>query len=75
MSAAASSITYNILLMPRGGNHYVKAGQKMMTTAPERDAVIDLVLDDRTIAATVEHIHTPPGCDEHCIGTLFTRER
>lgn len=75
MSAAASSITYNVLLMARGGNHYVKAGQKIMTTAPARDAVIDLVLDGRTVTVIVEHIHTPPGCDEHCIGTLFARER
>jgi len=74
MSAAVTPITYNILVMPKGSSHYVAAGQKTMPKAVNPDTEIDLAFDGRAIRAVIAQIYTPPGCDEHCIGTLFVRE-
>jgi hypothetical protein len=74
MSAADLAITYNLLVMAKGGSHYVKAGQKLMSGAPGHEAEIDLALDGRAIHGVIAQVYTPPGCDEHCIGTLFIRE-
>lgn len=74
MPASEASITYNILLMPRGGGHYLKAEQIIMTAPPERGAMLDFARDGQTVSAIVDHIHVPPGCEEHCIGTIFVHE-
>jgi hypothetical protein len=74
MSAAGLSITYNLLVMAKRGSHYVKAGQKVMSSAPGHATEIDLALDGRAIHGIIAQVYTPPGCDEHCIGTLFIRE-
>jgi hypothetical protein len=74
MSAAATRITYNILVMPKGSLHYVTAGRKTMPEAANPNTEIDVVLAGRAIRGVIAQIYTPPGCDEHCIGTLFVRE-
>lgn len=74
MSVAAQRITYNILLMPKGSGHYVKAGQKTMLEVARRETEIDLAFDGRAIRGVIAQVYMPPGCDEHCIGTLFVRE-
>ncbi len=74
MSAAETGIIFNILVMPKTGAHYVKAGQKTMRAAPEVAAVIDLAWEGHALRVKVDHVYTPPGCDEHCIATLFLSE-
>jgi|HubBroStandDraft_6_1064221.scaffolds.fasta_scaffold1265526_2 hypothetical protein len=74
MSVAGFSITYNLLVMAKGSGHYVKAGQQVMHRVPTPDTEIDLALEGRAIRGVIDQVYTPPGCDEHCIGTLFIRE-
>jgi hypothetical protein len=74
MSVASLSITYNLLVMAKGSGHYVKAGQQVMHRVPARETEIDVALDGRAIHGFIDQVYTPPGCDEHCIGTLFIRE-
>lgn len=74
MSVTGLSITYNLLLMPKGGGHYVKAGQKVMSGIPSHETEIDLAVDGRAIHGVVAQVYMPPGCGEHCMGTLFIRE-
>lgn len=45
-----------------------------MTAPPERGAMLDFARDGTTVSAMVDHIHVPPGCEEHCIGTIFVHE-
>jgi len=68
------SITYNLLVMAKSIGHYAKAGQIEMQDAPSAATEIDVVFDRRLIHGTIDQVYTPPGCDEHCIGTLFIRE-
>jgi hypothetical protein len=74
ISTVAQRITYNILVMPKGSGHYVTAGQKAMPEAANPDTEIDVAFAGRTIRGRIAQIYIPPGCDEHCIGTLFVRE-
>jgi hypothetical protein len=67
-------ITYNLLLMAKAAGHYGKAGQKAVAEAPAIGTAMVLEFDGRTLQATVDQVHVPPGCDEHCIGTIFLRE-
>jgi hypothetical protein len=60
--------------MTKGSSHYVKAGQQEMSGIPNRETAIDVALDGRAVHGTIDQVYTPPGCDEHCIGTLFIRE-
>ena len=74
MSVTSLSIAYNLLVMAKGSSHYVKAGQQVMHRVPTPDTAIDVMLDGRAIRGVIDQVYTPPGCDEHCIGTLFIRE-
>ena len=74
MTAPALPVTYNILLRRTGTAHYAKAGRKVFETAPLPAAKIDIDCDGSVVRGLVAHVYTPPGCDEHCIGTLFARE-
>ena len=71
---AAPRITYNILIMTRGSAHYAKAGQKTLAAPLQAAAAIELDFAGRRIRGVVAQVYTPPGCDEHCLGTLFVRE-
>lgn len=74
MTTGTPPVTYNILVMAKSTAHYVKAGQKTLAAAPHATAAIALELGDKTIRGVIAQVYTPPGCDEHCIGTLFVRE-
>lgn len=74
MSMVGPTITYNILVLRKGNVHYVKAGHKTLLEAPSRAATIALDLGGAAIRGVIDQVYTPPGCDEHCIGTLFVRE-
>ena len=74
MMASGQRITYNILLKRTGTAHYAKAGQKLMEAEPPVAATIEIKCGDAVIFGVVDQVYTPPGCDEHCIGTLFVRE-
>jgi hypothetical protein len=74
MSVTSLSITYNLLVMTTGSSHYVKAGQQEMPGIPSRETAIDLAIDGRALHGIIDQVYTPPGCEEHCIGTLFIRE-
>ncbi len=74
MSATARRITYHILVMQMGSGHYVMAGQKTMPEAAIPDTEIDVAFAGRAFRGVIAQVYTPPGCDEHCIGTLFVRE-
>ena len=74
MITAAPPITYNILVMAKGSAHYAKVGQKTLGAAPRASASIELEVGGKTVRGIIAQIYTPPGCDEHCIGTLFVRE-
>jgi len=74
MSLARLPITYNLLVKATGGGHYVKAGQWTAPGAPHEKAEIELTLDGRALHGVIDQVYTPPGCDEHCIGTLFISE-
>lgn len=60
--------------MQSGSGHYVTAGQKTMAEEASPDTAIDVAFAGRAIRGIIAQIYTPPGCDEHCIGTLFVRE-
>lgn len=74
MTAGTPPITYNILAMAKGTASYAKAGQKTLATAPQATTAIEFEFGDKTIRGVIAQVYTPPGCDEHCIGTLFVRE-
>jgi hypothetical protein len=65
---------FNLLLMAKGSAHFAKAGQMTLAQVPQRG--LELLADDngRALRGIVTEIYMPPGCDEHCIGTLFLRE-
>ena len=71
---APPRITYNVLVMEKGSAHYAKAGQKTLAAAPRASAAIELEYAGRKIRGAIAQVYIPPGCDEHCIGTLFVRE-
>ena len=60
--------------MAKDSGHYIKGGQKNFAEAPAIGAAIEAETDGRTVRGTIDQIHVPPGCDEHCIGTIFLRE-
>jgi len=72
--APAPRITYNILLKRIGTAHYAKAGRKIAAAEPQPAAMIEIACGDTVVHGVVDHVYTPPGCDEHCIGTLFLHE-
>ena len=74
MAVGVSRTTYNILIMARGTAHYAKAGQKTLAAVPQAPAAIEIDFAGRIIRGVVAQVYTPPGCDEHCLGTLFVRE-
>jgi len=74
MTATALRITYNILVRQKGSGHYVTAGQQTLPEAASPDMEIDVTFAGRAIRGIIAQVYTPPGCDEHCIGTLFVRE-
>ncbi len=65
---------FHILVMAKGSAHFVKAGQITMHDEPPRGAEIVIEEDGRMIRGRVDQVHIPPGCDEHCLGTIFLRE-
>ncbi len=60
--------------MAKSTGHYIKAGQHLIEHAPIPASEIDVALGGRHIRGIVDQVYIPPGCDEHCIGTLFIRE-
>jgi hypothetical protein len=74
MRAPGPRITYNLLLKRTGTTHYAKAGRKIMAVEPALAGMIDIDCGDTVVPAVVDQVYTPPGCDEHCIGTLFLHE-
>ena len=74
MTADAPRIAYNILVMMKGSAHYAKAGQKTLAAPPRATAAIDFEFGGKTLRGVIAQVYTPPGCDEHCIGTVFVRE-
>jgi hypothetical protein len=67
--------TFAVMLRPAGRADYVTAGHVALAEAPARGAAIAIAHDGRTIAATVNALVIPPGCEENCIGTVFVSER
>lgn len=65
---------FNLLVRTKASAHYQKAGQRRLDTAPIEGATLTLACDGQSIAGVIEQIYVPPGCDEHCIGTIFLRE-
>jgi len=65
---------FNLLVMAKGSAHFVKAGQLALAETPQRGAELRINEEGRVIRGLVTEIYIPPGCDEHCIGTLFLRE-
>jgi hypothetical protein len=74
LSADVIERRFNLLLMAKGTRHYANAGQKTLAEEPRSGMAMAVDLDRGTISGVVEQVHVPPGCDEHCIGTLFIRE-
>jgi hypothetical protein len=71
---ARESLTFNLLVMAKGGGHYRRAGQSSVPQEPRPGAEIVFELEGRTIRGLVDQVHVPPGCEEHCIGTVFVHE-
>jgi hypothetical protein len=62
---------FNIMLKPAGAAGYVAAGQLALDDPPLRGASIAIEFEGRTLASRVDELFVPPGCDEHCIATIF----
>jgi hypothetical protein len=62
---------FNVMLKPPGAQSYVAAGRIELADAPADGAAIALDYEGRAIRGTVDRLFIPPGCDEHCIGTIF----
>lgn len=73
-SAAAQTLIFNILVMPKQSGHYVKVGQRTLAEEPSPQTEFAVELDGRALRCCVDQVYIPPGCDEHCLGTLFLRE-
>lgn len=63
--------TYNLHFKAEKSGYYVKAGQQVLADKPQRGMEIDIEVEGRKLRAVIDHIYVPPGCDEHCIGSLF----
>jgi hypothetical protein len=67
---------FAVMLRPHGAAGYEAAGRCGLTAMPVRGASLALTtFDGRAIAGTVDEVFIPPGCDEHCTGTLFISAR
>ncbi len=66
--------TFAVMLRAAGRADYVAAGHVALPAAPARGAAIAFAQGGRTIAATVDALVIPPGCEENCIGTVFVSE-
>jgi len=64
-------ITYNLMVMDAGQTHYAKAGQARLAREPVPGAELRLAIGGELRPCRVEQVYIPPGCGEHCIGTLF----
>jgi hypothetical protein len=62
---------FNIMLKPAGAAGYIAAARLTLDETPARGAEIVVELAGQIIRGTVEEIFIPPGCDEHCIATIF----
>ena len=62
---------FNLMLKPAGGAGYVAAGQLTLDGTPGRGAGIAIEFEGRALTGTVDELFIPPGCDEHCIATIF----
>jgi hypothetical protein len=65
---------FNLLVMAKGSAHFASAGQMILAQAPVHGAELNIEKEGRAMRGLVTEIYIPPGCDEHCIGTLFLRE-
>ena len=62
---------FNVMLKPAGAQSYVAAGRVELADPPADGAVIALDHEGRPVRGTVDRLFIPPGCEEHCIGTIF----
>jgi hypothetical protein len=71
----AAATLFNIMLRRHESASYALAGSREIAGgAPPRGGSVSLSIDGRLISAVVDELYIPPGCDVHCIGTLFITE-
>ena len=74
MTSAPVSGIFTVMLRPRGAASYVEAGRLTFEGAPGRGAEIDIAIAGRAARGVIDEVFIPPGCEEHCIGTIFASE-
>jgi hypothetical protein len=65
---------FTIMVRASGAAAYVAASRCALEAAPARGEAINLTLEGRTIRGVVDELFIPPGCEEHCVGTVFVSE-
>lgn len=71
---AALPIAFTVMLRPKGTAGYAVAGRCVLATMPSRGQLISASHEGRLIRGTIDELFIPPGCEEHCIGTVFVSE-
>ena len=63
---------FAVMLRPQGATGYAAVGRCALKAMPVRGATLALAtFDGHAIEGMVDEVFIPPGCDEHCTGTLF----
>jgi len=59
------------MLRAAGAPDFKPAGEATLAALPAQGAVLEIARSGGRIRGTVEAIFIPPGCEEHCIATVF----
>jgi hypothetical protein len=68
---AARPTTLKLMLREKGAADYRPCGLIEMPALPPRGAVVGIARAEGLLDAVVEAVFIPPGCEEHCIATVF----
>jgi hypothetical protein len=66
--------TFAVMARPKGAQAYAPAGHVALRATPARGQMVTLERAGRAIAAIVDQVFIPPGCEENCTGTLFVSD-
>ena len=62
---------FNVMLRGKGESGYAAAGRLELAAKPRRGEEIAVEREGRVVRGTIDELYIPPGCDEHCMGTIF----
>jgi hypothetical protein len=66
--------SFHVLLRAAGAGDFKRAGTVRLETVPTQGSAIAIECEGRRLRGVVTTVIIPPGCDEHCVGTVFLEE-